>query len=459
MRYTSCSLLLLLVFIPLGAASVPDQKPVPLPELHTKRLLNDLQVTVAPTPKLGDSMTIGLVVRYGSAFDMADKGGLAKFVSKMFMLATTDKTMKGIQDELTSLGATLEIKADWDGCRFILKGSSSKYERSLLLLYQVVVEAIFIESDFNHIKESILQSVQKITDPRHRIRVQLENVLFGGTTYGRPIDGNYGSVSNIQLGDVRFFHRKFFSPGQSSLMIVGDVPVAEVLQKVSRIWGVWVRNDDVPFSMAAPRNPASRQIFVEDDPDSPAAQFIIGNLFPSREDPAYVNALLTAHIFQERLTKALPTSLLTVGTEGRRMTGPLYIQGQAAAEQTVEELQKIESVANDLKMEVVSQEELEQAQTALLEAFNHDLSTTEGLCNIMLDSELYRLGSVYATFFPAQIRRCDVEAIKQSAQNCIFPGGQIVLIQGPVTVLKPALDLLGGFKDLRESESNIPKTE
>jgi len=234
------------------------QNPVPLPELNSRRLLNDLHVTVATTRNTGDNMTIGLVMRYGSSFDPAEKGGTANLVSQMFMRATNDLTSKGIQDELAFLGATLEVRCDWDGFRFLLNGPSSKYERALLLLYQVVAEAQFTEADLKAVKESVLQKIQRPPDPRQRIRRQLENVLFNGTTYGRPIEGDQRSVSAIALGDVRFFYKKFFSPSQASLLIVGNVSESLVFQRVARIWGLWIREDDVPATFLEPRKPAGR---------------------------------------------------------------------------------------------------------------------------------------------------------------------------------------------------------
>jgi hypothetical protein len=47
--------------------------------------------------------------------------------------------------------------------------------------------------------------------------------------------------------------------------------------------------------------------------------------------------MLAVRILQDRLTQALPTSLLTVAAEGRRLQGPFYIQGQAAADQAIDE--------------------------------------------------------------------------------------------------------------------------
>ncbi len=442
------TLWIVILLILWGCIPALAQKPVPLPELTSKRLLNDLHITVASNPSLGDNMTIGLVVRYGAAFDPSDKGGLAHLVSRMFMRATDDKTSKGIQEELRYLGATLDIQCDWDGFRFILNGQSAKYERALLLLYQIIAEAQFNEADFKVVKESILQDLQKPPDPRQRIHRQLDSVLFGGTTYGRPIEGDSRTVANITLGDVRGFYHKFFSPGSASLLVVGFINPNLVLPRATRIWGIWVQNEDVPFTFIPPRKPAGRQIYLEDDPGSPAAQFIIGNLFPRREDPGFGNAMLTAQILQERLTKMLPTSLLTVGYDGRRMASPFYVQGQAAADQAADQLQHIREAANDLKSNPVSKEELDVAQQKVIADFNRELSTSAGICNILLDAELYKLGSNYAVLFPDQIRRCDIESIKEAANNYIFPSGEVILIRGPESILKPALEPLGNTRQL-----------
>src|SRR5437867_4215598 len=168
-----------LLLAPSGAAHLtteggPAEPPVLLPEVSYKRLLNDLQVVVASTPSLGESMTIGLVTRYGSAYDPAGKGGLAYLVSQMFLKGTQDKSGKDIQDELARLGASIEVSCDWDGMRFILRGQSTRFERSLLLLYQVVGEVVFNDDDFARVKAEILERLNRPEDPRQRTRDKFE---------------------------------------------------------------------------------------------------------------------------------------------------------------------------------------------------------------------------------------------------------------------------------------------
>jgi len=442
-------LLTAVICIAFSCSILPAQNAVPLPELNSKRLLNDLQIIVATTPNLGEELTIGLVVRYGAVFDPTvpvDKSGLANLLSRMFMRATVDRRLKEIQSDLASLGATVEVQCDWDCYRFVLKGQGSKFEQSLLLLYQIVCEAQFIDEDFASVKQQILQEIQSPSNPRRRIRAQFEKALFSGTSYGRPLEGTSKSLASITVGDVRYFYHRYFTPNEASLIVVGSVSSPLVLQKVSRIWGAWVRNDQVPFTFKPPRVPAGKQIFLEDDPSSPAAQFIVGSLFPRRDDPIYPQALVTAQILQERLTKLLPTSLLTVGEEGRRMTGPFYAQGQAAAEQAVQQIKAIQDAAEAMKTALVSDDELVLAQKKLIGEFNSRLGTSEGICRIMMDSELYRLGSNYSVSYTDRIRKCDAEAVKRAANSWILPGGAIIWLRGPVVVLKPMLETLGSYK-------------
>jgi zinc protease len=419
------------------------QKPAVLPAVSHKRLLNDLQVVVASTPNLADSMTIGLVTRYGSIYDPAEKGGLAHLVSRMFMTASQDRTAKDLQDDMNLLGVSIEVRCDWDGVRFVLRGQSSKFERSLLLLYQVVGEALFTEEAFTRVKREIIQEMEKPEDPRQRIRSRFETALFHGTSYGRQLRGTKASLENISIGDVRVFYRRYFSPHASALVVVGSAPPEQVQQKATRIWGVWVRGDDVPFTFLPPRIPSSRMITLEDEPASPAAQFVLGNLWPRREDPVFMVAGLAARSLQERLTRILPTSLVTVGFEGRRMPGPFYIQGQAAADQAVSEIKKVLEVVEEFRNAGVSPDELAGVQKLWIEEFHKTLESTEALCNVLMDAELYRLGNNYVSNFAEIVKRNNPDKMKEAVKEWIFPGGVLIYVRGPALTLRSDLESLG----------------
>jgi len=439
----------LILMLGVAPAAAARQTLQALPELSSARLLNDLQCFVASPPGSGDSMTIGLVVRSGSAFDPANKGGVAYLTARMLGKSTLDRTSEDIRKELDYLKATLEVQSDWDGIRILLRGHSIAFERLLLLLYQIVCEAKFEEADFAAVRADLLAQLQAPEDARQRARGLFEAELFRGTTYGRSMRGSPASVKNITAGDVRFFHRRHFSPDQASLVIVGSAPPELVLQKTRRIWGVWVRGEEVPFTFLPPREPAARNIFLEDDPGSPAAQFILGNLWPGRGEPQFYPAMLAARILQERLTLALPTSLLTVAAEGRRLQGPMFIQGQAAADQAIGEISRILDAVEAFKAAGVSPEETARVQAQWIDEFNRTTRTADGICTLLLDAELYRLGINYLATFPDFVKRSTPAAIKEAANRYLLGGGLILIVRGPAATLKAQLDTLGTVQPLK----------
>ncbi len=435
---------LLGVCLAFGYCGIPAfaQQAVSLPDLTSKRLLNGLQIYIASTPNF-EEMTIGLVTRYGSAFDPTGKEGLANLMTRLFGRATVDKTAKEIQEELAGIGATLNVSCDWDGCRFVLRGRSALYERSLLILFQVAAEAQWLQSDLDEVKKEMLSELEQPADPRQKIRYQFDSALFKGTTYGRPIRGTRESLGSITLGDVKAFYRKYFSPRDSSLVVAGNVTPAVADPKITRIWGVWVRGDEVPFTFLPPTKPSGLKLYLEDDPASPAAQFIMGNLWPRREEPVFYQATLAARVLQDRLNGALPTSLLTVDAEGRRLAGRFYIQGQAAADQAAAQIVKIIDVVREFKIGQITAQEVDAARKSWIEEFNRSLGTSIGYCNAMLDEELYRLGINYSAMLPDLLGRIDVNLVRQAANDYMFPAGEIIMLRGPASILKPELEPLG----------------
>jgi zinc protease len=440
------NLLLAIVVVLSCGSSLSAQQFAPGLDFRSKTLLNNLKIYVTVTPRLGEQMTIGLAIRYGSAFDSEEKGGLVNLLSRIL---TRDAIIKKSK-ELESLGATIEITSDWDCFRFILKGQSSKVEQSLSLLSQIVTEAQFSEEDFAAVKQQVLQEIQRPLDQRRRIRAQFESLLYKGVpAYNRPMQGTVKTVKACTVGDVRYFYRKFFIPDESSLVVVGNVDVSLVLKKVPRIWGSWIRNDPTLPTFVNPKQPAGRQVYLEDDLDSPAAQFLVGSLFPRRTPSikdyrsyrTYFYALVVSHILQERLTKQLPTSLLTVGHEGRQMEGPFYIQGQAGAEQAFEQIRKILDEIENLKNLPVADDELLSAQKSLIEEFNSLFNNTEGICKVMLDAELYHLGENYSVKYRSWILECNADVVKRVANEWILPGA-IVVVRGPAAILKSAIETL-----------------
>jgi predicted Zn-dependent peptidase len=125
------------------------------------------------------------------------------------------------------------------------------------------------------------------------------------------------------------------------------------------------------------------------------------------------------------------------------MPGPFYIQGQAAAEQAVSEIKKVLEVVEEFRNAGMSPDELAGVQKQWIEEFHKTLESTETLCNVLLDAELYRLGNNYASNFAEVVKRNNPDKMKEAVKEWIFPGGVLIYVRGPAVNLRSDLESLG----------------
>jgi len=102
-----------------------------------------------------------------------------------------------------------------------------------------------------------------------------------------------------------------------------------------------------------------------------------------------------------------------------------------------------------LKNAPVGAEELAEAKKRWIAEFKGRLETPEGICSLVLDSELYRLGTNYASSFPELVQSFDPEAVQAAAKDWLLPGGVIILVRGSMAALKAPLEALGTIQPIK----------
>ena len=78
-------------------------------------------------------------------------------------------------------------------------------------------------------KDDLLQSASKA----------MRRALFGDTGYGFDVLGTEASVKQLQVADLKAFHRQFAAPNNCVLAIYGDVKAAAIRTAVQKALGQW----------------------------------------------------------------------------------------------------------------------------------------------------------------------------------------------------------------------------
>src|SRR5207248_8829810 len=97
------------------------------------------------------------------------------------------------------------------------------------------------------------------------------------------------SLAAVQADDLRKFHDKYFSPGNTILGITGDLTVAQAKALAEKHFGsAWKNHSVSPTSLPAITRLSETKIYLINRPGSVQTEIFAGNLAVKRVDPDYI---------------------------------------------------------------------------------------------------------------------------------------------------------------------------
>ena len=112
---------------------------------------------------------------------------------------------------------------------------------ALPLMADVVMRPTFPAAELERLrKERLTRLLQARDDPAAIMEIAFPRLVFGEKhRYGTPAGGGTAEVKAITLDDLRAFHRTYYRPENSTLLVVGDVTAATVMPLLERAFGSW----------------------------------------------------------------------------------------------------------------------------------------------------------------------------------------------------------------------------
>ena len=268
---------------------VPELKPeVRFPALQRATLANGLKVVLAERPSI-PVVQFSLLVDAGFAADSLAAPGTARLAMDMLAEGTQRRTALEISDELALLGANLGAGCSLDTCSVSLNALRQNLDASLDLYADVVLHPVFPAADFLRRQEQRLAGIRREkAEPNTMALRVLPQLLYGKDhAYGEPFSGSgtEEGVAKLTPDDMRRFHGTWFRPNNATLVVVGDITLAEVTPKLERLFGAW-KPGDVPHKNLAAVPPREKPaVFIVDRPGSIQSVIVVGNLAPPKANP------------------------------------------------------------------------------------------------------------------------------------------------------------------------------
>jgi zinc protease len=441
------------------------------PDLQRMTLSNGLKVVLAERHQ---TPTVNMAIQFdaGYAADQISVPGTAALTNRMLLEGTAKRSGPEIAEKIAELGAQLNASANLDTSSVSLSALKMNLDDSLDLFADVVRNPAFPPSDFERNKRLQSAAIQREkNEPTGMALRVLPGLIFGkGHAYGNPFSGNgtEESVSKINRDAVAAFHDTWYRPNNATLHIVGDTTLAEMRQKLEKLFGDWKQGTTPRKKVAAVAARDKAAVYLIDKPGAIQSVIIAGQVAPPSggpDEPALdvFNSVLGGS-FNSRLNMNLRedkhwsygASSILIGARNQR---PYIAIAPVQSDKTKESLQE---VANEFKTIVssktVSEEELKRSQAGITKSMAGERETTAGLLSDLLQITRYGLPDDYFAMYGKRVESLTRASVTAVGEKVLRPDRLIYVVVGDrAQIEKGVRELNLGEVHYMDADGNLVK--
>lgn len=389
------------------------------------------------------SIVIEGLVRAGALAEDRETAGLANFTASCLMHGTQKRTYDQIYEELEAVGAELGFSGDFHSSGFSAHGLVEDTALLLELLADSLRQPTFPEEQVAKVKGQILTGLQmRANDTGSMANLAFYELVYAGHPYGRSATGYLETVTPLTSQELADFHARHYGPQGAIVTVVGAMPAAEAIARVTAVLGDWQNDKQQVVTAVADMPRPTRLVRSQINmPDKHQADIRLGLPGPRRSAPDYLDASLMNTILgvfgmmgriglnvrEEQGLAYYAYSQLSGGLGPSPWAASAGVS-TAAIEQTIASiLDEVDRIQN----EPVPADELADNQAYRTGSMPVALETNSGLADVLTDIEFYDLGLDYLVEFADKLWAITPERIQAAAQKYLSTEQIGVAVAGP----------------------------
>ncbi len=439
------------------AVAAPDRWQVPVPgpppalQVPAQRhfqLANGLKVRLVEYHRL-PIVALYLVVDAGAWHDPEGKPGLASFTAAMMTEGTRRRSATQISDDLGFIGASLGAGAGFDSASLSGAALSAKLDALLDIFSDVLVEPAFPPADFRRVQDERLVSLVQQRDQPGAVAAKAFAALYWGDhPYGHWLMGTERSVKAITRADLVAFHRERWRPGNSELVVVGDVTQAELEPRLERALAEWKGAATPGRLPPAAQPPKLRTVLIRKRGPAPQAFVMMGMPGLARSSPDYVSARVafevlgggsSSRLFRDLREKHGYTYGIYSRVDARKLGGTGFIVGSVRSDVTGAATRALLEEVRGMRDQPVPEPELKVARDALQLSLPAQFAQAAGIAGKLADEVVYGLPDDYWDRYAEQLSRVTAEEVQRASRKYLDLGGLTTVMVCDPAVVKPQL--------------------
>lgn len=364
----------------------------------------------------------------GLRYEDAKTQGMSNFASRMLTRGTDTRSAARIAQEIDSIAGDLEGFSGRNSFGVTVEGLSQNFPQAMDLFADVLLNPSFNQQEVERARKEILAEINREGDNLIKTTVNLFlNTLYGEHPYKFNPLGTVDTVTSFNGKSIQAFYKKYATPENLVITIVGDVNEDEALAVVKEKFGAMKKGTETAPEVPAPTAPEKITELVETKPEKAQTHIIMGFLAPSLEDKdtyafEVLNTVLSGQggrLFLElRDKKSLAytvTSFYTPGIE----PGFFGVYIGTAPQKEAEAVSAIKEQLGLVLENGITDDELKRAQNYLVGSFEIGLQQNASQAAKITFDELYGLGWDEYKKYPEEIYTVTKEDVLTAARKYI----------------------------------------
>lgn len=425
------NILIALFLISIGVNAQIDRskqpKPGPAPKISLEspkelELSNGMKVLVVENHKLPR-------VAYSLRIDRppvveGDKAGMSNLLGSMLGNGTSSIAKDDFNEEVDFLGANINFNATGGSAR-----SLSKYsERILQLMADATVNPLLTEEEFQKERDKYIDGLKTEEKSVDAISGRVGSALAYGThhAYGEFVTEK--SLNNVSLNDVKSFHKNYFTPNKTYLVVVGDVDYKTIKKQVKKYFGKWKKSDFKSAEVSNEKvNEKNTVIDFVDMPNAVQSNIsLTNNVDLKMKDPDYHSVLIANKILGGGFNSYLNMNLReehgytygarsSVGADkyASRFRAGASVRNEVTDSAVVQTLKEIERI----KKEPVDADALNNAKAKYVGDFVLALEKPETIARYALNIKINDLPDDFYSTYLEKINAVSTEDVTRVANK------------------------------------------
>jgi predicted Zn-dependent peptidase len=212
--------------------------------LYQKTTLdNGLRVLTSSMPHT-HSVCIAIFIGVGSRYESNKDAGTCHFIEHILFRGTQKRpNARDISEAIEGVGGILNGATDKELTFYWCKVTRDHFSTATEVLVDMLLNSNFKSEDIEKERQVIIEEIHMCKDsPSQQVGLLIDELLWPGHPLGRDIAGTGESVNGIDRNMLLDFLNSRYTPGNTAIIVTGNVSHEEVLKVVNGLLGKWPKS-------------------------------------------------------------------------------------------------------------------------------------------------------------------------------------------------------------------------